>query len=102
MGYRAAFARRPLADYDHRFGFSPTPEHVVLLSSVVNAPVAGLFPRQPGVIVAGTFEQVSLPVLIINGTADRLASVEDARYWRDQLDGARLVEIEDGLYIFIY
>jgi alpha-beta hydrolase superfamily lysophospholipase len=45
-----------------------------------------------------TFPKVALPVLIINGTNDALASIEDARHWRDTLTDVRLIEIDGGLH----
>ncbi len=48
--------------------------------------------------IAGAFEQVDLPILIVNGTEDRLASIDDARHWRDALPEARLLEVHDGLH----
>ncbi|RJQ83965.1 alpha/beta hydrolase [Amycolatopsis panacis] len=46
--------------------------------------------------LATAFATTTLPVLLINGTKDALAPIEDARYWRDTLPHARLVEIRDG------
>ncbi|MFF0145202.1 alpha-beta hydrolase superfamily lysophospholipase [Amycolatopsis sulphurea] len=48
--------------------------------------------------LATAFPTVSLPVLLVNGTDDALASIEDARYWRERLPDARLVEIGGGLH----
>jgi alpha-beta hydrolase superfamily lysophospholipase len=49
-------------------------------------------------VIDPAFGSVTVPVLIINGTEDALAPVEDARYWRDTLPNARLVEIDGGLH----
>lgn len=42
--------------------------------------------------------QVQIPLLFINGTNDRLASIEDARHWHDTLATARLIEVQDGVH----
>ncbi|WAL68806.1 alpha/beta fold hydrolase [Amycolatopsis cynarae] len=44
------------------------------------------------------FATATLPVLLVNGTRDALASIEDARHWHATLAQARLVEIRDGLH----
>lgn len=48
--------------------------------------------------LAESFPDVTLPVLIVNGTNDALAPIESARHWNEILTDSRLVEIDGGLH----
>lgn len=61
------------------------------LPTVTPSPLAAAEP-----LIAERFGDVELPVLLINGSVDLLASIEDARYWHDVLPDSRLLEVEGG------
>jgi alpha-beta hydrolase superfamily lysophospholipase len=98
----------PSTGDDFRFDISLLAANPDYLEELERDPLVQLVLPEPEVTAAAlaaaaddlatAFATTTLPVLLINGTKDALAPIEDARYWRDTLPDARLVEIRDGLH----